>query len=253
MEPIIYKPHDVDWTPEKIDNIWGYYSSHPEYDETYFSRHSGMRILNYIQRNIPLAGKFVLDFGCGRGDMLKYLVEKGIECQGLEFSKTSIEVALNFIGVNPSFHGIVHADAIPTLLPEASFDVVMLIEVVEHLFDDQLSPTFEEAYRLLRPGGILVITCPHAENLSHSLVRVHCPDCGGTFHRWQHMRSVTPEGLTSLLKAVGFETISCQPVDFGVPKILLLQLVDRVRFVYRKLCGKTISKKLPHLAYIGRK
>ncbi len=253
MEPIVYHPHDIEWTPEKVANIWGYYSNHLDKEDAYFSRHSGMRILDYIQSYIPLAGKLVLDFGCGRGDMLKYLVAKSVECQGLEFSKASIAVALNNVGTSPYFRGVVYADSVPSTLPEAGFDVVILIEVVEHLFNDQLLPTFKEAHRLLRPGGFLVVTCPHAEDLSHYFVHIHCPDCGSTFHRWQHMRSVTPESLTNLINEVGFQTISCRPVDFSASRSLFFRLVNRLRFGYRRLRGKTMAQKLPHLAYIGRK
>lgn len=249
-----YQPHEIEWNSKKIANIWGYYSTHDEYDDTYFSKHSGRRVLDVIASYVSFNRNLTLDFGCGRGDMLKYLVERGVECQGLEFSKESIEVALRTVGNNPRFRGVVYAENLPSSLPDESFDIVLLIEVIEHLFEDQLLPTFNEIYRLLRPGGKVVVTCPHAEDLNNHAVRVHCPECGATFHRWQHMRSVTPESLSHMLEQACLIPLVCHPIDFGSLDMSLVErTINRLRAGYRALRGKNVVQKLPHLVYIGMK
>jgi len=82
------------------------------------------------------------------------------------------------------------------------FDVVLLIEVVEHLRSDILDATLREIHRVMRPGGVLLITTPNNEDLSRSMK--FCPDCGAIFHEWQHVRAWDVVGLAKELKAYGF-------------------------------------------------
>jgi len=56
---------------------------------------------------------------------------------------------------------------------------VLLIEVVEHLKSDILDATLREIHRIMRPGGVLLITTPNNEDLSRSMK--FCPDCGAIF------------------------------------------------------------------------
>ena len=73
-------------------------------------------------------------------------------------------------------------------------------------------PTLREVYRVLRPGGYEVATTPHAEELAANMQ--HCPDCGATFYRWQHMRSVTATTLSGWMQEAGFQEVVCRPVYF---------------------------------------
>ncbi|MFQ5923137.1 MAG: class I SAM-dependent methyltransferase, partial [Anaerolineales bacterium] len=144
-----YRPHQIRWTPEKVGSLWSYYSSNPAYDETYFSKHTGRSILRYIQSHIPLGDGRILDFGCGKGHMLRLLLDSGYVCQGLEFSPQSAELAEETIGEHPLFEGVIRGQSYPTPVPDSSFNTVLLIEVLEHLFDEQLLPTLEEIRRVL--------------------------------------------------------------------------------------------------------
>ena len=80
---------------------------------------------------------------------------------------------------NPRSHADILAelDHFPWPLKDSSFDQVRLIHVIEHVGD--VVKTVEECYRILRPGGVLVLETPHYTDFSSF--------CDPT-HRW-HLNS----------------------------------------------------------------
>jgi len=238
------QPHEVIWTPEKSAGFWNYFSSDPEFSRQYFSNHSGGLLLEYLGRLAPLEGR-VLDYGCGPGYLVAHLLQRGIACEAVDFSLSSVTRVRERFSDHPLFRGATLASELPTPLPEQSMDMVISVEMVEHLFDEHLGPTFEEFKRLLRPGGTLIVTTPNEENLAAS--RVLCPDCGGLFHQYQHIRTWSADTLRAALEAHGFETITCHATLIA-PKVAaggLRQLLRRLR--------KLPQPPQPHLIYVGRR
>ena len=236
-----YEPHDVEWTPEKVDRLWGYYATNPAYRSQFFSAHSGGAIAARADRELELRGKRVLDFGCGRGDLLEALYARGVAASGLEFSAAAAEETHARFAGQPLFGGVEVTRALPSGLAENSFDVVFLVEVVEHLLDAQVEPTLAEVARVLAPGGRVVVTAPNAEELSASAVR--CPDCGATFHRWQHQRALTTVSIAALFERAGFTIETSEGVFWGLSRAVELRTRLRNR-------GRVPR---PHLLYIGRR
>jgi SAM-dependent methyltransferase len=232
-----YAPHGIEWTPEKVARLWDHYGAVPAFRPLYFSAHSGAAIVARADAELPLRGTRVLDFGAGHGDLLAHLFARGVAAAGLEFSERSAQsVRARFLD-QPLFRGIEVADGLPSPFPDASFDVVFLVEVVEHLLTGQVGPTVREVERLLVPGGHVVVTAPNAEELLYE--QVHCPDCGATFHRWQHQRSLTPESVAELF--AGFEAVRVDALDWhGGRRARLRGLLRR-------------ASPPPHLLYVGRR
>ena len=231
-----YLPHDVEWTPEKVGRLWGFYGSSAAHAGLYFSAHSGAAIVDRVEREVGLAGQRLLDFGCGRGDLLAHLYARGIAAAGLEFDEASAAQSAGRFAGNALFQGVTVASTLPSSLPAGAFDRIFLVEVVEHLLDEQVAPTFAEIQRLLAPGGRVVATAPNAENLGAAQTR--CPDCGGTFHMWQHQRSLDPGSLAALFEGAGFRTVSAEPVLWGrAPRLRRLRRLG--------------TPYTPHLLYVG--
>ncbi|HSS60964.1 MAG TPA: methyltransferase domain-containing protein [Candidatus Limnocylindrales bacterium] len=94
----------------------------------------------------------ILDVGCGTGTMLTYLASFG-KAQGVDIDAEAIgycrERGLEDVRLG-------EASALP--FDDSTFDLVTALDVVEHLDDD--SAAFREAWRLLRPGGHLLVTVP---------------------------------------------------------------------------------------------
>lgn len=240
--------HNIEWTPEKVSRLWGYYATNPSYREQYFSFHSGKFILNYINRYMKLDKMCsILDYGCGPGFLLAHLLKivKAGRCFGLDFSKKAIEQINQKFKGHPVFAEAVWVDSLPSPFGDNSMDCVFLVELVEHLGDEQLLKTMKEIYRVLKPEGYVVLTTPNEENLQAN--KTICPECGCIFHRWQHLRVWDVASLKKSLEREGFSTIVCRAVDFGRYTILY-----RLRQFYQSLTRLSAIKQ-PSLIYIGKK
>lgn len=98
----------------------------------------------------------VLDYGCGDGTMLVHAARLGAECYGVDVRAGALaeartrapDATLRLCGIT---------DPIP--FPDAYFDTVLMIEVLEHVPDE--GATLREIARVLRLGGRLVLTTPH--------------------------------------------------------------------------------------------
>ena len=91
-------------------------------------------------------GARLLDIGCGGGLLAPHV--RGYQHVGVDISARSLEIAAAH-GVEP-----VRSDAAALPLADASFDVVVAGEVLEHVQD--LEGTVAEALRVLKPGGTFV-------------------------------------------------------------------------------------------------
>jgi SAM-dependent methyltransferase len=239
----VMKPHEVIWTPEKAESFWNVFSSDSRFSKQYFSNHSGGLLLEYLATLIKFEGN-VVDYGCGLGYFVGHLLNYGVSCQALDFSSASIQRVQEKFESHPLFRGATLATGLPTPLPDKSMDLVLSIEMVEHLFDEHLSPTFDEFHRILRPGGTLLVTTPNQEDLEAS--RVLCPDCGAYFHQYQHLRRWSAESLRQTLEAHGFETVTCHATLIA-PKVKwqgLRRLLRRMR--------RLPEPPQPHLIFVGR-
>lgn len=200
--------HDVVWTRGKIARFWNQYAAVAVRDQLYFSRTIGPSLLRTVRRHgVSLAGN-ILDFGCGPGHLLELLAKYGGSYQGVDFSKVSVDAAHRRLRGRRGFAAVAAVDALPTHLAEAQFDVVFLVETIEHLLPDQRVATLREVCRLLRTGGKLIVTVPNEEDLAASSIA--CPDCGCVFHRMQHVSSWSTASLSSLLTSHGLEIGFCE-------------------------------------------
>ena len=98
----------------------------------------------------------VLDVGCGRGDFARQVAAIGHEVHGMELAPMAVDAARR---LHPALPVTCHAvEDEPWPFSSASFDAVIAMEVIEHLLDPR--PLFREGLRLLRPGGLLLISTP---------------------------------------------------------------------------------------------
>lgn len=108
----------------------------------------------------------VLDVGCGRGEMILYAAKNKANAYGIDYSKSAIQLA-NMVK-NKQEKEIKNRmnfnlmDAKKLKFGNSSFDLVILTDVVEHLYDNELDVVFSEIYRVLKKDGILVVhTAPN--------------------------------------------------------------------------------------------
>jgi SAM-dependent methyltransferase len=103
-----------------------------------------------------VAGKDVLEFGCGAAQWSILLAQRGARSVGLDNSERQLEHARGLMAATGVEFPLVHASAEDVPLPDASFDIV---------FCDYGAMTFTDPYRsvpeasrLLRPGGLFAFS-----------------------------------------------------------------------------------------------
>lgn len=111
------------------------------------------RRFRMIAAAVPLAGARVLDIGCGIGAFLGRFLKVTPHVFGVEVDRERAVLAGR---VTP---GVVQAVGEHLPFRSGAFDVVLLHEVLEHVDDDR--QVLAEAWRVLRPGGRLVIFVPN--------------------------------------------------------------------------------------------
>jgi SAM-dependent methyltransferase len=148
--------------------------------------------LNTISQFIP-SGK-LLDVGCSTGFLLN-AARLRFEPTGVEPSRWAADYAGRQLKILVRRGTLEEAK-----FPDASFDVVTLVDVIEHLADP-LS-TLQEIRRVLKPGGLLYVVTPNIASLMARLMR----------SRWwglrpAHIYYFSPRTLRHLLDKAGFEPI----------------------------------------------
>ena len=106
----------------------------------------------------------VLDIGCGRGGWLELARDHGMQVKGVDLNHTFVE-SCRELGLD-----VIEGDAVRVLraMPEASIGAVTSMHLVEHLPFEILIELLDEAFRVLRPGGVIALETPNPENLSVS-------------------------------------------------------------------------------------
>lgn len=233
--------HEINWTNEKVARFWGYYSTLEAIENNYFSKQVGDTVIQFVRKHIPLTGN-LLDYGCGPGFLIEKLLHERLASSGLDSVESNIRIIEAKFKDDPNFKGAYYADKLPTPLPDEQFDVVFLIETIEHLLPDERQAIIKEIHRILKRDGRLIVTTPNNENLDAR--KIVCPECGCVFHQMQHVSSWTTHSLSKLMAEGGFKKIVCTTKTFR-PKTLwgfLFRVADLVR-------------RRPHvnLIYIGEK
>jgi len=144
---------------------------------------------------IPLSkrGSNVLEVGCGRGDVLKALAERDRICTGIEISEHMLKLC-NKLDIK-----VVQGDADSLCFPTGSFDVVFSQEVLEHLHPEDVPMHFAEAFRVLRPNGILAVETPNRRTGPQDISRGFTRVAEGL-----HLKEWTVRELIQMFQKAGF-------------------------------------------------
>jgi len=102
--------------------------------------------------------KYILDLGCGAGRHLVFLNDHGFICHGTDIAFAGLESARNWLA-DSGFEASLSQSRMH-LLPYAtrSFDAVVCLYVIYHGTVDRIKRAFKEISRVLRPGGLSLVT-----------------------------------------------------------------------------------------------
>ncbi|MGB2695534.1 MAG: class I SAM-dependent methyltransferase [Dehalococcoidia bacterium] len=217
-------------------------------------------------------GDRVLDIACGRGEVVLHAARRGARAFGIDYASAAATLARRLLGAAPDGPSlrmaVAQMDATRLGLPDASFDAIFMLDFVEHVYPLELANAFDEARRILKPYGRLVIhTSPnrlfeevvyarYVRNVHRAVLGVARkigyrdklinPIMLGTdpepprneYERRLHVNEQNPDELCRLLQTHGFQSIM---VNFWEPPVgqffderryqLELQALDCIRFL----------------------
>ncbi len=183
--------------------------------------------LDYITRQIaaefgrdlaaerPFAGLRLLDIGCGGGLLCEPMARLGATVVGADAAARNIPVAQ--IHAQQSGLEIDYRYTTAEALAEAGdiFDVVLNMEVVEHVADPLAYLT--ACQRLLRPGGLMIASTLNRNPKSFAMGIVGAEYVMRWLPRGTHdwRRFVTPDELFDLLRRAGFDPVDRKGLSFN--------------------------------------
>lgn len=134
-----------------------------------------------------------LDLGCGRGEWLELMGSLGIHARGVDLDSGMLEAC------RERGYQVEQIDAIAYLqgLPSESLVLISAFHLVEHIPFEMLTTLVTEAFRVLEPGGILIMETPNPENL-----------CVGTESFYldpSHVKPIPPRLLSFIPEFIGFD------------------------------------------------
>jgi SAM-dependent methyltransferase len=100
--------------------------------------------------------------------------------------------------------------------PEASFDVILVCEIIEHLLSNPVH-MLAECHRVLKPGGLVLLTTPNALRLSNVLGLLRGRNIYDRYYHdslyARHAREYSPEEVQRLFEEVGFHVTHLETLD----------------------------------------
>lgn len=147
--------------------------------------------INTVARMIPRGVNKVLDIGFG-GGLLEDIVGNSYDWYGIDISPKSVKTAY---GKHPDKH--FQVGQITNLkFPKNYFDCVVVLEVMEHIPPRLTFKALSQVYKVLKPGGYLMVSVPLNEGLEHMGSNPNA-----------HVRVYTPPLIEAELKIGGFKII----------------------------------------------
>jgi 2-polyprenyl-3-methyl-5-hydroxy-6-metoxy-1,4-benzoquinol methylase len=161
----------------------------------------------------------VLDIGCGSGQFLYFLQGEGFRrLRGVDLDQKQVEIA-RALGLDAEATGI--ADFLDRT--EGKFEMIAMLDIIEHFTREELFPLMEKVVASLRPGGRLIASVPNAE--SPDGLRCLYTDI-------THEMAYTPMSFEEMLFCHGLKLIGMRdpwPAPVGPSRTLYRFLVTRLR------------------------
>jgi SAM-dependent methyltransferase len=190
----------------KQDKIWDYFQN-----DVHGRRAFDIALPRYrfVQQRLDPQGR-ILNIGVGTGGFETLMRQAGREIFSLDPSEAAVLALRERLKMDGEHARVGYSQAMP--FEDATFDAVVMSEVLEHLDDATLASTMAEVRRVLKVGGRFVGTVPADESLADQTAV--CPECGKVFHRWGHVRCFSEASLLTLLRQ-SFDCAHVRRVVFG--------------------------------------
>lgn len=117
------------------------------------------RVIPWLDAACQLAGKRVLEIGCGTGSSTIALSEQGARVTGIDIDQGALQVArerCRVYGVEADFHSI-NSQQIRSTLGECEFDVAIFFACLEHMVMEERLAALSDVWAMLPRGAFMVV------------------------------------------------------------------------------------------------
>ncbi|MBD2148742.1 class I SAM-dependent methyltransferase [Pseudanabaena sp. FACHB-1277] len=177
----------------------------------------------------------ILDVGCGTGFILEAFKTESAskyEAWGIDIEAIAVQVCHDK-GLTQVTQGVLEKNS----LPEHDFDLVMFLDMIEHLDHDLSALLMAKHY--LKPQGQILITVPAYQFLWSAHDEIH-----------HHKRRYTKKSLTELLNQAGYEIVFVSYLNtFLFPLIVITRLVGNLNQRHHSSDAKLPSTLINNLLY----
>jgi 2-polyprenyl-3-methyl-5-hydroxy-6-metoxy-1,4-benzoquinol methylase len=136
-----------------------------------------------------------LDVGCSTGFVVEAAKKEGWDAYGIDLNPSAVSFGRSR-GLNLSLGDLDQSEFEP-----ASFDVVTMFDVIEHVIDP--SDLIKQAIRLLRPGGLIFLYVPNYDSASRILLKEKAHFIWPT----HHLTYFTPKTLEAFITSLGLKPL----------------------------------------------
>jgi SAM-dependent methyltransferase len=170
-------------------------------------------INSIISKYLPAdRSAYILDLGCGHGAFLYFLEKAGYRnIKGIDVSAEQIELAQR-LGISEAKQG--RLEDFLCSERDGCVDVVLAMDILEHLNHEELFETVDHIRRILKRNGLCIAHVPNAEGIYGMRIR---------YGDLTHEQAFTAQSASQLFLALGFSEVACyedKPVVHGLKSLV---------------------------------
>lgn len=178
-------------------NSWGKILSNKT--EFKFNQTKFENIFQDLKKFKKIKGK-LLDIGCAVGQFLDIFKKKGWQTFGIELNDFERKIS------QKKGHKVFGEKIEANFLPKNKFDVVSILEVLEHVYDPK--KVLKSIHRVLKNDGLLIIVVPNVDSLAANVMQSRC----NMFLGMSHITMFSPKTLKKFVEKFSFKQVFCSTI-----------------------------------------
>ena len=172
--------------------------------------------VSLIERHAGLAGKLVLDVGCGGGILAEAMAAKSANVTGIDLAEKSLKIAKLhlFESEQQVDYQLISVEDKAKEAPK-HFDIVTCMEMLEHV--PEPSSIINACAQLVKPGGWVFLSTLNRNPKSYLMAVLGAEYLLGLLPRGTHdySRFIKPSELTRMTRAAGLETMEVAGMHYN--------------------------------------
>lgn len=205
----------IDEQPTEVMSPWRYHLEKRRlYVQDVIGRYLKQRNQIYVQK--------LLDLGCGDGNHIVYLKQFAKKMFGSDYNLLRLVRAYNTEPQTTFFL----ADLLDYPVRNNYFEIIFFNHVLEHIHNDDLA--LENLYRILVPGGLLVLGVPNEGAWWWQLAYIFQPTMRKTS---DHVHFYTADSLSEKLVTHGFKLLEVKHMGWGPPHWTIDSYLRKYKFM----------------------